>query len=249
MRPQSDVNKRRTRLDFKKTILWRRMGLPLDNSGHLMPDHVHQAQAESILFKFLIRLMCQLVNSSLGNPTEWSAINEEFDRWRAILPLTFSSISWPPLPRKDDAQEAASPDLFSHEIWYARDVCALSMAFYNMARILLLIHRPLDVFLRSAQQNPDLLTTYHSFQQDLRSHAMEVISIARGAPNGTVRKYLLQPLYVAGRCLVDANDRQELLDILRQIDDDLGVFTDYRQRDLSEEWGIPYQPVEKNIVP
>jgi hypothetical protein len=224
------------------------MGLPLDDSGYLMPDYIHGVDAESILFKALIRLMYQLVNSDLGNLVEWNAVNAQFDRWQAILPLTFSpAISWPP-SAEDDAQGAAPPQLFSHEAWFPRDVCALSMAFYNMARILLLVHRPLEVFLRNSQHNADLLSSYHSLQQSLRGHAIEIISIARGAPNSSVRKYLLQPLYVAGRCLADTGDREELLDILRQIDNDLGVFTDYRQKDLCEEWGIPYEPVTKNIV-
>lgn len=225
------------------------MGLPLDDSGHLMVEYVQETQTESIFFKFLVRLMCQLVNSDLGNPAEWSAINEEFDQWRDTLPVTFSSISWPTPHQWDGVQETASPSLMLDETWFPKDICALSMALYSMARILLLIHRPLEIFLQGAQQNSDLLNTCHSFQQDLRSHAMQVISIARGTPSSAVRKYLLQPLYVAGRCLTDPNDRQELLEILRQIDDDLGVFTDYCQKDISEEWGIPYQPVEKNIVP
>ncbi|KAE8330429.1 hypothetical protein BDV39DRAFT_213142 [Aspergillus sergii] len=244
------VNKRNTRLDFRKICMWRRMGLPLDDSGNLMPSYIDEAHAETILFKALIRLMCQLVNSDMGNSVEWNAINEQFDRWQAILPLSFSStITWPPLAGSDVAQQATPSELFIHESWFPRDVCAISMAFYHMGRMLLLIHRPVEAFLRSSHNNPDLLTAYHTLQQDLRRHAMEILAIARGAPNSTVRKYLLQPLYVAGRCLADTGERQELLGILQQIDDDLGVFTDYRQKDLSEEWGIPYKPAEKDIVP
>ncbi|KNG89739.1 hypothetical protein ANOM_001999 [Aspergillus nomiae NRRL 13137] len=244
------VNKRNTRLDFRKIFIWRRMGLPLDDSGYLMPGYIDEAHAETILFKALIRLMCQLVNSDLGNSVEWNAINEQFDRWQAILPLSFSSgVSWPHFAGSDNAQQATPSELSAHESWFPKDACAISMAFYHMARMLLLIHRPVEAFLRQSQNNPDLLTAYHTLQQDLRRQAMEIIAIARGAPNSTVRKYLLQPLYVAGRCLADTGERQELLDILQQIDDDLGVFTDYRQKDLSEEWGIPYKPAEKDIVP
>lgn len=226
------------------------MGLPLDDDGNLISHYIQEVHSEGVFFKYLIWLMCQLVNSDLGNSVEWNAINKRFDQWEAILPSIFSSaISWPPFSETDDAQDPAPVNLASQETWFPKDVCALSMAFYNMARILLLIQRPLDVLRQNAQHSADLLSTYHSLQHDLRGHAMEIISIARGAPNGAVRKYLLQPLYVAGRCLEDANDREELLNILRQIDEDLGVFTDYRQRDLSLEWGIPYQPIEKDIVP
>ncbi|OJJ77794.1 hypothetical protein ASPBRDRAFT_37038 [Aspergillus brasiliensis CBS 101740] len=244
------VNKRRTRLESKDFSIWRKMGLPLDEDGKLMAHYVQEVHSESIFFKYLIWLMCQLVNSDLGNAVEWNAINEQFDHWQAILPAIFSSaIHWPPFSETDDAQDPAPIKITSHETWFPKDACALSMAFYNMARILLLIHRPLEALRQKVQHGADLLTTYHSLQHDLRGHAIEIISIARGAPNGTVRKYLIQPLYVAGRCLEDANERQELLSILRQIDEDLGVFTDYRQEDLSLEWGIPYHPIEKNIVP
>ncbi|KAE8382281.1 hypothetical protein BDV26DRAFT_15738 [Aspergillus bertholletiae] len=244
------VNKRSTRLDFRKVFIWRRMGLPLDDSGYLMPGYIDEAHRETILFKALIRLMCQLVNSDLDNSVEWNAINEQLDRWQAILPLSFSSaVSWATAVGSDDTPQASSSELFTHESWFPRDVCAISMAFYHMGRMLLLIHRPVEAFLRQSHTSPDLLTAYHTLQQGLHLQAMKIIAIARGAPNSTVRKYLLQPLYVAGRCLADARERQELLDILQQVDDDLGVFTDYRQKDLSKEWGISYKPVEKDIVP
>ncbi|KAF7596392.1 hypothetical protein BBP40_002136 [Aspergillus hancockii] len=113
-----------------------------------------------------------------------------------------------------------------------------------MARMLMLINRPVERFLQQSHNQSGILATYHTLQQDLRRHAVEIIPIARGTPSETVRKYLLQPLYVAGRCLVSANDRQSLLAILKAIDYDLGVFTGFRQKDLSEEWGIPYKVVE-----
>ncbi|RAH63514.1 hypothetical protein BO85DRAFT_387894 [Aspergillus piperis CBS 112811] len=244
------VNKRRTRLGSKNPLMWRKMGLPLDEDGKLLVQYVEEVHSESVFFKYLIWLMCKLVNSDLGNTVEWNAINKQFGEWRAILPSIFSSaISWPPFSEIDDAQDPATVNLSSHETWFPKDACALSMAFYHMGRILLLIHRPLEVLRQNAQPGTDILSTYHTLQHDLRGHAMAIISIARGAPSGTVRKYLIQPLYVAGRCLEDASEREELLNILRQIDEDLGVFTDYRQRDLALEWGIPYHPVEKNIVP
>lgn len=113
------------------------------------------------------------------------------------------------------------------------------MAFYYMGRMLLLINQPVELFLQQYGEQSDVLITFKGWREDLHGHVMQTVSIARGMPNDTVRKYLLQPLHVAGRCMLDNSDRLELLDIFDQIGDDIGIATDYRKKDLCEEWGYP----------
>lgn len=112
-----------------------------------------------------------------------------------------------------------------------------------MAQMLLLIHQPRKLFLHVVlcdSGSSDLLSTYTALHRRLYRHALDTIRIARGMPCGAVQRYLVQPLYVAGRALVDRHDRQELLSILGKIDDEIGCFTRYRILDLCREWGIPY---------
>ncbi|MCJ1271014.1 hypothetical protein MMC22_010913 [Lobaria immixta] len=47
----------------------------------------------------------------------------------------------------------------------------------------------------------------------------------------------IQPLYVAGQCLTDPRERRVILDLLRNIEIDLGWATEYRVEQLLKEWG------------
>lgn len=110
------------------------------------------------------------------------------------------------------------------------------MAFYHMARILLLVNQPQELFLAMRPNKArDLLSTYNALQRDLNHHAMATIAIAYGMPNSTVQKYMIQPLYTAGRCLSDSRNRRVVIRSLKQIEETLGLFTEYRVKDLSEE--------------
>ncbi|KAF9888550.1 hypothetical protein FE257_008481 [Aspergillus nanangensis] len=241
------VTQRQTRLICDNPRIWRNMGLPIGNEGQLDHEYMSEVNADHIIFKALIYLMCRLICSSLTNVTEWTNLNEIFDQWHSTLPPSFGvPITWQPQSRESNSLPASQPDQrFSCETWFASDICAISMALYHMARMLLLIHRPVELIHQASSGQTDLLTAYNTLQQRLREHAMEIIPIARGMPSPTVWRYILQPLYVAGRCLVDPNDRQELLDLLKQVHNDLGIFTRYRQKDLSVEWGIPYEEEPK----
>ncbi|KAI9930830.1 hypothetical protein AWENTII_007172 [Aspergillus wentii] len=242
------VSRKQCRIDPENLLIWQKMGLPIDEHGHLVTDYINNTQyPESVYFRALIRHMCQLINQDLNNTAQWTRMTEEFDHWRDSLPASFSAtISWPHLSPEPDPNNFAQ-DSSPKEIWYSNDLCAMSMMFYHMARILLLIHRPVDVFLTRHQplNQSDLLATYNSLQRDIRAHVTEIIPIARGLPHSRVRKYMLQPLYVAGRCFTDANDRRELFKILCHIESDLGSATEYRMKDLSGEWGIPFEIVNR----
>ncbi|KAL4862688.1 hypothetical protein BDV12DRAFT_202815 [Aspergillus spectabilis] len=69
------VTKSKTRINADDLSLWRSMGLPLDDHGHLVTDLPHEIQLETVLYKGLIRIMCHLVNSDLREP--WSVEQAE----------------------------------------------------------------------------------------------------------------------------------------------------------------------------
>lgn len=232
------VTRSTTRINPDDLAVWRHMGLPLDSDGHFMTNFAREAPLEAILFKALVRIMCQLMNCDLGDIAQWTKMNEDFDRWQnAVPPSFYIPIAWPPV----EANPAPIADPFSREIWFASDICAITLAFYHMARMVLLAKRPI----RPTRDGNDLLGTYHSVQHDLRKHAMEIIPIMHAMPSETVQKYMLQPLYVAGRSLTDGTERRSLLCILRGMGDDFGLFTDYRIQDLCEEWGMPYSGIDR----
>lgn len=217
------------------------MGLPLDDTGHLSIGCVPEKDLENILFKSLIRLMCMLFNSNLSDTTQWIHLEAEFDRLHAMLPPSFSAAIDLSHPSSSKTAEGS----FGQEIWFSTDLCAIAMAFYHMIRILLLVNQPRDLFdTRHTTKSSDHLASYNMFQRDLYELAMAPISIAKARPSHTVRKHLVQPLYVAGRCLTDLSERKDLLELLHEIECELGVVTNYCMRDLLEEWGMPLEYIE-----
>ncbi|KAL4990711.1 hypothetical protein BDW68DRAFT_194020 [Aspergillus falconensis] len=236
------VTHRKTRIDPDDIVLWCKMGLPLDGCGYPMAETPCDAQSETILFKALIRTMCYLVNSDLENATQWSMVSGEFDRWQNIVPPSFYiPITWPP----DGPDAGDSVGAFSRETWFANDICAITVAFYHMSRIILLVNRPTDIPVWPSGTTVDLTGTYNALRGELRKHAMEVMAIMHAMPSERVQKYMLQPLYVAGRCLTDSRERSDLLQMLRIMGDDFGLFTDYRIQDLCEEWGMECSGVDR----
>ncbi|KAL4785015.1 hypothetical protein BJX76DRAFT_325780 [Aspergillus varians] len=238
----SFVTRHKPRIDPDDMALWCRMGVPLDRYGNLVADFPGDAELETILFKALIRIMCQMLSSDLTDRTQWNKVNEKFDHWQnAVPPSFYIPIAWPPA----ESNPVPSTDPFAREIWFESDICAITLAFYHMARMIMLINRPINLLVQQSRDGNDLLGTYNTLQQDLRKHAMEIIPMMHAIPSETVRKYMLQPLYVAGRSLTDDLERRSLLRILRAMGDDFGLFTDYRIQDLCEEWGLPYDGIDR----
>ncbi|KAL2857238.1 hypothetical protein BJY01DRAFT_136910 [Aspergillus pseudoustus] len=236
------VMRRKTRVDPEDLMLWCKMGLPLDKEGNLITE-CPESQREINLFKGLLRIMCQLVNCDLSDATQWTKLKGKFDRWQNTVPRSFYiPITWPPVTEPSKAQNV---DAFTREIWFASDISAITLAFYHMSRMILLVNRPMSLFMNQTGNREDLLAAYNTLQQELRQHAMEIIPIMHAMPSETVQKYMLQPLYVAGRCLTDERERKSLLQILRNMADDFGLFTDDRIKDLCEEWGVPYNGIDR----
>ncbi|KAJ5092884.1 hypothetical protein N7456_008745 [Penicillium angulare] len=208
------------------------MNLPINNTGDLILDDIDEQDQIPIFLKALIRILCQIINHDIGVSINWTHIDKELKQWHRALPTEFIS----PI-----TQELSDPATVP-ETWFGSDTCAITMAFYHMARILLLVNQPRDLFLATQKdESSDLLSSYNSLQRDLNQHSMEIIAIAYGMRGIAVQKYMVQPLYFAGRCLSDSKDRESVIGLLKCIEEDVGVFTGYRIRDLSEEWGIPVE--------
>lgn len=218
------------------------MGLPLDSSGSLVLDIVEEPHQELIFFKALIRLLCKLVTHGSGKTSQWELLSTEFDQWYDALPSEYLAPVSQTLPPTQNDRELLLP-----ETWFSSETCAIAMAFYHMAKILLLVNQPQEGFFAMQPHKRDLLGTYNALQRSLNHHVMEILPIAYGMSSATVvQKYMLQPLYVAGRCLSSWDERQIVIERLRYIEGALGLATEYRVKCLAEEWGVPYESLAPN---
>lgn len=265
--PRVVVARKRTRVSTENLDLWRAAGLPLDEEGRLAgnvltPDvHENQHQMEEVVVYGLLRLLCKIVNLcaddgaddsdtmvSSRNQTEqqgdaWSAVSSELDTWYHALPTSFQSELT--LPYSKDDGGSRPPDsrkCFSIEKWFPNPICAVGMAYYRMAHMLLVIQRP--ALSMPAHRHFDLLRAYRELQHELQGSATKIFAIALGHTEESVRLRLLQPLYVSGRCLIDPQERKMLVKMLRAIEAELGVATAYRVRDLMDEWGTSEEELD-----
>lgn len=237
------------------------MGLVLDNHGHLTTTSADRSQNKTLL-SALIRILNAVVNYEIStsddeltvvqtprvNPVReaenqvanWQKLDRDLDRWLFSVPASFQ----PEIVLRTQSQEENGiSDLFSDEFWFSDDVCAAATMFYHMARLVLLTRRPCRLVLEesvASHGHHDLLLAYQALHKQLQSHAKQVFSIAMGVSNDTVRSLMLQPLYVAGRCLAEKSDRRLLIQTLRALNYDLGIATEYRIRDLLNEWNATY---------
>ena len=265
--PRVVVALKRTRVSTENLDLWRAAGLPLNEEGRLAgnvlaPDaHENQYHTEEVVVYGLLRLLCKIVNlcaddgandnntmTASRSQTEqqgdaWNLASSELDAWYNALPASFQSELALPFSKDiGDSPHPVSRKCFSSETWFPNPICAVGMAYYHMARMLLVIQRP--VFLMPAQRHFDLLRAYRELQYELQGSATKIFAIALGHMEESVRLRLLQPLYVAGRCLMDPQERGILVKMLRTIEVELGVATAYRVRDLLDEWGAAEEELD-----
>lgn len=219
------------------------MGLPLDKNGQLAIQYIDQQNLQGVYLKALIRLLCKLINHDRGASSHWAHLDMEFSDWHRA----FATDSCDSVTQLYPATREQTDELELPEIWFGTETSAIAMGFYHMARILLLVNQPREQFLAmQLSESRDLLSVCNNLQRDLAQHAMGIVAIANGMPNQTVQKYLIQPLYFAGRCVSGTDERKIILQLLESIENRLGIFTGYRMVDLSQEWGVPLGSMDES---
>jgi hypothetical protein len=77
---------------------------------------------------------------------------------------------------------------------------------------------------------------YRAMQKQITYHSHEIIGISLGNHPESVRVQSVQPLFVAGQCLFELEERDMVLDLLKAIEQDLGWATNYRAQELIGQW-------------
>ncbi len=166
----------------------------------------------------------------------WEEINKQIEIWFDGLPDTFKPCARVDYPAQASPMGETRSEISIPEIWYSIPMCASTMQSYHMSRILLLINKPQGSIARRSTVTKRL-QSYRAVESEILYHSREICGIALSRPEGSVRIHSLQPLFVAGQCLVEPHERRIVLDLIRSIETDLGWATEYRVHQLLVEWG------------
>jgi hypothetical protein len=117
------------------------------------------------------------------------------------------------------------------EVLFSKPSSAATMQHYHFARILLLLHGPLNF-----ESPATRLRAYRDMMKEVKNHASEICGIAAARPDPAARILMVQPLHLAGQVLEDDRERRAIVQLLQDIESDLGWSTKDRVKQLFEEW-------------
>ncbi|EME81783.1 uncharacterized protein MYCFIDRAFT_138994 [Pseudocercospora fijiensis CIRAD86] len=241
------LNRQTTLLDTDDMALWNSCGLEVQHDGSLYksPEHIkddprHCRVLAELVAHTLLWLVLRVMNyltsdeNSTARQSQWEQLSRQLDHWYGNLPATFQPVAQIRHPASGRTSRSQLTEAF-----FSIDVCAASLQLYHFARILLLLHRPINVE-RSAFRNR--LKAYREVSTEAIRHAHEIIGIALGRPQPAIRVEMLLPLSTAGACLEENDERKAVLELLRAIEKDTGCATGLRCRELMQEWGWTVEP-------
>lgn len=167
----------------------------------------------------------------------WALLVAELQRWRESLPASFTPSARTSVTRCDGSA-ISNPIAEFEQIWYEAPICAGAMQSYHMAAILLLVNQPQE---STAVRNTvsARLHAYRHGEREALLHARDICGIALSNPPSPVRVHSVQPLSVAGQVFEKWHDVEVVLQLLEEIERDLGWTTSYyitRLRALQEGW-------------
>lgn len=165
----------------------------------------------------------------------WHSLQQQFQVWHDGLPVTFRpSARVTPSFTSNHSRQCEKDSTFT-EVWYSIPMCASTMQTYHMSQILLYMNKPHE----STQGGSSVCARINSYQSVLatcQKHSREIVGISLARSDEAVRIHSVQPLFTAGQCLSNVRERQVVLHLLRDVETDIGWATDYRVRQLIEQW-------------
>ncbi len=161
-------------------------------------------------------------------------LSKELESWMHALPQTFTPCARIDNPR-NSYMGAQLPIMPFPELYFSITACAASIQFYHFARIILLLDELQDDS-RDQASTSNRLRHYREVSRKINSHCREICAIAVGRPPGSVRMHMPQPLFLAGQCLEDLEERKCVVELLREIERDTGWATEYRAKQLQAEY-------------
>lgn len=257
------MNKTHTRLDTEDLFLWKEAGLLIDDQGLIIssnatesgyPEDAEHMMKEDLFCNTLVWLMAKLVNfmadgdgvpnntgmTWAGIPQRtlldyWHHLQQQFQTWHDELPITFRPSARGNLACTPERLLKGDNEAVFSEVWYSIPMCASTMQAYHMSQILLFMNKPHE----STQGRSTVCARLNSYQSVLSAcqrHSREIVGISLARSDEAVRIHSVQPLFTAGQCLSNPQERQVVVNLLRDVESDIGWATDYRVRQLVGQW-------------
>ncbi|KAM0278099.1 hypothetical protein ACHAO9_012304 [Fusarium lateritium] len=257
------ISETQTRLDLKDVRLWQNAGLATTEDGTLMPfsplcsadirtsADIEEDTKSNELTWLIGKLSNHLTSGDAINPTDyalphgqrptigvtqerllerWRMLMTEFKKWHDSLPATFT-----PYARTSYPERPGSCFNTFQQIWYELPICAATMQNYHMAMILLLVNQPQEsTFVRSTVSAR--LKSYRQVQQDVHRCAKEICGVSLADASDPVRANSVQALFVAGQVFYQKSEQNAVLELLSDIERDLGWTTRFHRAKLVDEW-------------
>ncbi|KAH7242624.1 hypothetical protein BKA59DRAFT_494853 [Fusarium tricinctum] len=257
------ISETQTRLDLKDVRLWQNAGLATTEDGTLMPfsplcsadirtsADIEEDTKSNELTWLIGKLSNHLTSGDAINPTDyalphgqrptigvtqerllerWRMLMTEFKKWYDSLPATFTPYARTPYP---ETQRSCFNTF--QQVWYELPICAATMQNYHMAMILLLVNQPQEsTFVRSTVSAR--LKSYRQVQQDVHRYAKEICGVSLADASDPVRANSVQALFVAGQVFHKKSEQDAVLELLGDIERDLGWTTRFHRAKLIDEW-------------
>ncbi|KAL6821867.1 hypothetical protein J3E69DRAFT_339455 [Trichoderma sp. SZMC 28015] len=191
----------------------------------------------------LFILITQIIDKFATNPgrrdhgtkdvdrnNSWDYLWNALDRWHAQLDIQFEPYSHYKLSSHLTLSQGLVEPVFD-EILFASPASAATLSYYHFARILLLLAKPTD------QSNPQaMLLYYREILTDIEDHCTKICGIAAGRPGPAARIHSVQPLFLAGQCLVEPRLRTAVVQLLQDVEADTGWPTVSHISRLHQGW-------------
>jgi hypothetical protein len=228
----------------------------IDDQGLLLSNSLLDSNYsdDGVICNGLIWLMSKLINfmaagdklpndlgmSWAGIPQStlldaWYHLSKQFKAWHDSLPITFQPSSRMEATLAPSRLLHGEGEALFPEVWYNIPMCASTMQAYHMSQILLFMNKPHE-FTQGGSTVCSRLNSYQSVLAACQKHSREIVGIALAQSDNAVRVYSVQALFTAGQCLGDVQERQTVLDLIRDVGTDTGYATEYRARQLTEQW-------------
>lgn len=235
----------RTQVDPNNMILWKAAGLrvvgetPFSSStqnGGMDFDHTREDDECRSLMWILTKItnfLNRKAQSSSSQPSStWSELRALLEMWYESLSTLFKPYASVPFGEPSETAVGGSKSRFE-QFFFTAPMCAVALQLYHFAQLLLLMNWPVESVQRASR-----LRLFGEISRESQHHGRQICNIALGIRDHLpAYELMIEPLYAAGICLEENEDRSIVIDLLGSMEKDTGNSARKRTRELLSTWG------------